>query len=129
MHHCLDGCVQKNYTMFSLLINYAKNQYLQKKRVKYKKNKYFKSRLITKGLLNLINTKDRLYKMMVQTNTNSVMYESLRANLKAYQRILKNSINEAKRVYHHNLFARSKSDIKNTCFIIKDTLGKNNVQK
>ena len=44
---------------------------------------------MTKGLLNSINTKDRLYKMMVQTNTNSVMYESLRANLKAYQRILK----------------------------------------
>ena len=53
---------------------------------------------MTKGLLNSINTKDRLYKMMVQTSTDSVMYEPLRANLKAYQRILKNSINEAKRV-------------------------------
>ena len=57
------------------------------------------------------------------------MYEPLRANLKAYQRILKNSINEAKRVYHHNLFARYKSDIKKTWSIIKDTRGKKNVQK
>ena len=84
---------------------------------------------MTKGLLNSINTKDRLYKMMVQTSTDSVMYEPLRANLKACQRILKNSINEAKRVYHHNLFARYKSDIKKTWSIIKDTLGKKNVHK
>ena len=129
LDHSLDGCPQKNYTIFLLLINYAKNKYLQKKRVKYKKNKHFKSKWMTKGLLNSINTKDRLYKMMVQTSTDSVMYEPLRANLKAYQRILKNSINEAKRVYHHNLFARYKSDIKKTWSIIKDTLGKKNVQK
>ena len=62
------------------------------------KNKHFKSKWMTKGLLNSINTKDRLFKMMVQTSTVSVMYEPFRANLKAYQRILKNSINEAKRV-------------------------------
>ena len=129
LDHSLDGCPQKNYTIFSLLINYAKNTYLQKKRVKYKKNKHFKSKWMTKGLLNSINTKDRLYQMMVQTSTDSVMHEPLRANLKAYQRILKNSINEAKRVYHHNLFARYKSDIKKTWSIIKDTLGKKNVQK
>ena len=89
LDHSLDGCPHKNYTIFSLLINYAKNKYLQKKRVKYKKNKHFKSKWMTKGLLNSINTKDRLYKMMVQTSTDSVMYEPLRANLKAYQRILK----------------------------------------
>ena len=84
LDHSLDGCPQKNYTLFSLLINFAKNKYLQKKRVKYKKKKHFKSKWMTKGLLNLINTKDRLYKMMVQTSTDSVMYEPLRANLKAY---------------------------------------------
>ena len=52
---------------------------------------------MTKGLLNSINTKGRLYKMMVQTGTDSVMYEPLRANLKAYQRILKNSIKKGKK--------------------------------
>ena len=119
LDHSLDGCPQKNYTIFSLLINYAKNKYLQKKRVKYKKNRHFKSKWMTKGLLNSINTKDRLYKMMVQTSTDSVMYEPLRANLKAYQRILKHSINEAKRVSHHNLFARYKSDIKKHGLLLK----------
>ena len=29
LDHCLDGCAQKNYTIFLLLINYAKNKYLQ----------------------------------------------------------------------------------------------------
>ena len=129
MDHSLDGCPQKNYTIFSPLINYAKNKYLQKKRVKYKKNKHFKSKWMTKRLLNSINTKNRLYKMMEQTSMDSIMYEALRANLKAYQLILKNSINEAKRVYHHNLFARYESDIKKTWSIIQDTLGKKNVKK
>ena len=89
LDHSLDGCPQKNYTIFSLLINYAKNKYLQKKRVKYEKNKHFKHKWMTKGLLNSMNTKDRLYKMILQTSTDSVMYEPLRANLMAYQRILK----------------------------------------
>ena len=37
LDHSLDGCPQKNYTIFSLLIYYAKNKYLQKKRVNIRK--------------------------------------------------------------------------------------------
>ena len=76
------------------------------------------------GLLNSINTKDRLYKILVQTDTNNILYETMRLNLKTYQRILKNSIKEAKRVYHFNLFSKYKADVKKTWSIIKDTLGK-----
>ena len=50
---------------------------------------------MTKGLLNSINTKDRLYKILVQTDINNILYETMRLNLKTYQRILKNSIKEA----------------------------------
>ena len=84
---------------------------------------------MTKGLLNSINTKDRLYKILVQTDTNNILYETMRLNLKTYQRILKNSIKEAKRVYHFNLFSKYKADVKKTWSIIKDTLGKTNSQK
>ena len=94
LDHSLEGCTQKNYMydIFSLLIKYAKNKHLPKKRVKYKKSKHFKSKWMTKGLLNSINTKNRLYTILVQTNTNNILYETMRLNLKTYQRILKNSI-------------------------------------
>ena len=125
----LEGCPQKNCDIFSLLIKYAKNKHLPKKRVKYQKSKHFKSKWMTKRLLNSINTKDRLYKILVQTDTNNILYETMRLNLKTYQRILKNSIKKAKRVYHYNLFSKYKADIKKTWSIIKDTLGKTNSQK
>ena len=129
LDHSLEGCPQKNYDIFSLLIKYAKNKHLPKKRVKYQKSKHFKSKWMTKGLLNSINTKDRLYKILVQTDTNNILYETMRLNLKTYQRILKNSIKEAKRVYHFNLFSKYKADVKKNWSIIKDTLGKTNSQK
>ena len=37
---------------------------------------------MTKGLLNSINTKDRLYKILVQTDTNNILCETMRLNLK-----------------------------------------------
>ena len=51
--------------------------------------------------------------------------------LKTYQRILKNSIKEAKRVYHSicSPDSKYKADVKKTWSIIKDTLGKTNSQK
>ena len=79
-------------------------------------------------MLNSINTKDRLYKIFVQTDTNNILYETIRLNLKTYQHILKNSIKEAKRVYHFNLFSKYKEVVKKTWSINKDTLGKTNSQ-
>ena len=57
LDHSLEGCPQKSYDIFSLLIKYAKHKHLPKKRVKYQKSKHFKSKWMTKGLLNSINTK------------------------------------------------------------------------
>ena len=83
---------------------------------------------MTKGLLNSIYTKDRIYKLFVQTDTNNILYETIRLNLKTYQHILKNSIKEAKQVYHFNLFSKYKEDVKKTWSINKDALGKTNSQ-
>ena len=53
----------------------------------------------------------------------------MQINLKTYQRILKYSIKDAKRVYHFNPFSKYNKDVKKTWLIIKDTLGKTNSQK
>ena len=52
----------------------------------------------------------------------------MRLNLKTYQRILKNSIKEGKRVYHFNLFSNHKEDVKKSWSIIIDTLAKTSSQ-
>ena len=51
-------------------------KHLPKKRVKYQKKLHKKSKWITNGILNSINKKDKLYKTLIQTDTNNtILYE------------------------------------------------------
>ena len=68
-----------NYELFNGLLNNARAKHLPKKRVKYQKKLHKKSKWITNGILNSINKKDKLYKTLIQTDTNdTVLYEILK---------------------------------------------------
>ena len=48
-----------------------------------------KSKWITNGILNSINKKDKLYKTLIQTDTNNtVLYERLKTEFKEYRAAL-----------------------------------------
>ena len=47
---------------------------------------------MTTGIFNSINTKDRLYKTLLKTDTDSNDYRVTKANFKRYREILRNSI-------------------------------------
>ena len=46
--------------------------YLPKRKVKYKKKRHVKSSWMTRGILNSINTKNMLYKIFIQADSQNV---------------------------------------------------------
>ena len=55
-----------NYEIFITLYQLAKNKQLPMKSVRYQKRKHKKSKWMTTGILNSINTKDGLYKSYIE---------------------------------------------------------------
>ena len=111
-----------NYQIFSQLLNYAKNKHLPTKTVKYNKKKHYKSKWITGAILKSINTKDKLYKTLAKTDSQSVIYQTLKKDFQQFQKTLKSTIRMAKKMYFHRTFTLYKGDIKKTWLIINKTL-------
>ena len=98
---------KENYNLFSMLIKYAKDKHLPPKNIKYNLKKHKKSKWITNGLLNSINTKDKLYKTFIQTNMeNEVLYNTLKEEYKLYRATLRRSIREASLLYENFSYMR-----------------------
>ena len=122
--------MQENYALFSSLLKYAKEKHLPKKLVKYNKKKHKKSNWMTNGILRSINIKDKLYKILVQTDIqDEALYGRLKHNYKTYRTTLRKSIRQAKRMYYTRTFNMYKNDIKKTWSIIKDSLNNDSNNK
>ena len=82
------------------------------KSVRYQKRKHNKSKWMTTGILNSINTKDRLYKTLLKTDTSSNAYKVAKANFKRYREILRSSIKRAKMLYYKKTFNLYQNGVK-----------------
>lgn len=121
---------QANHDIFSRLIEYARDKHLPKKIVRFDRRKHKKSKWITNGILQSINTKNKLYKIFIQSDpSNEALYEVLRNEYKTYRTTLRKSIREAKRKYYARTFETFKSDIKRTWSIINNSLKTNSKQQ
>ena len=81
---------------------------------------------MTTSILNAINTKNALYKTLIQTNpTNEDVHSRLKSEYTEYRAKLRKSIREAKRLYYLRLFAIHKNDIQKTWIVINNTLNNN----
>ena len=103
-----------------------KNKHLPKKVVRFNKKNHKKAKWLTNGILKSINTKDTMYKTLIKMNIeDEVNYENLKTEFNNYKKILRRSINEAKRQYYSRTFELYKNNIKQTWSVIKNTLQKN----
>ena len=82
------------------ILTQAKQRCMPEKIVKFNKNKHKKSPWMTRGILISINSKNKLYKTLLQTDPNSDMYGTLQTNYKTYKSIIRRSIMLAKRKYY-----------------------------
>ena len=111
---------QINYEIFSRLVKLAREKCLPKRTVKYNKRKHKNSKWMTDGILKSINTKDKLYKILIQTNVvNTAIFNTLKEEFKVYRATLRRSIREAKRRYYIKTFNMYKNDIKITRYICR----------
>ena len=115
-----------NYEILSGLLKYAREKHLPKKTVKYQKKRLKKSKWISNGILKSINTKDRLYKVLVQTDpANTILYERRKEEFKQYRAELRKSIRKAKRDYYTSIFNRHENDIRKIWGLLNETLNRN----
>ena len=80
---------------------------------------------MTNAILKSINTKDILYKILIQTNIqNREIFNTLKEEFQVYRATLRRSIREAKRRYYMRTFNMYKNDIKKTWSVINDTINR-----
>ena len=103
----------ENYQLLSSRLNAAREKHMPRKRVKYKKKFHKKSKWITNRILMSINKKDKLYKILIQTDLdNTVLYDRLKTDFKDYRASLRKIIRKAKRDYYTHIFNRHKMTLK-----------------
>ena len=86
------------------------------------KKKHYKSKWITGAILKSINTKDKLYKTLAKTDSQSVIYQTLKKDFQQFQKTLKSTIRMAKKMYFHRTLNLYKGDIKKTRLIVNKSL-------
>ena len=86
-----------NLNILNELISKAKDKHLPVRMIKFSKHKHSKSQWITKGIIQSIAYKDKLYMKLKQRPTDSEQYINRKTNFATYQRILKKLIRNAKK--------------------------------
>ena len=118
-----------NYDKLNNKIITAIENHFPLKRVRFNKRKHKDSKWITKGIINSINFRDKLYSKFRSTPNDNPMYHTLKTNLKTYNAILKQNIRLAKQSFYEQSFTKFKFDAKNTWGVIKSILNKSNCNK
>ena len=77
------------------------------------KNLNIYDKLNKNGILKSINTKDKLYKILIQTGTEDEhLYTRLKSEFITHRTVLRRNIREAKRMYYTRKFDLYENDIK-----------------
>ena len=77
---------------------------------------------MTYSILNSINKKDKLYRLLLKSDVNSNSHADLKARFKRYKETLRSIIKEAKRQYYHRRFLLYQNNVQKTWSVIKETL-------
>ena len=87
LEQSVDSKNYDNYDSFVTLINDAKEKHLPKKTTKFNKKKHKKTKWMTYGILQSINTKDILYKKLVKADIHDeIRYSTLKAEFGEYKK-------------------------------------------
>ena len=113
-----------NFDLFMKHFMNLKQECFQKKLVRFDKKKHKINPWLTAGILKSINSKDKIYKTLVQTSKDSTDYPVLLSNFKVYKNIIRRSIMHAKRDYYRNAFNRYSTNMKKTWQTISETLNR-----
>ena len=103
---------EQNTDLLQNIIDDAHKTCFQDKRIRIDRRKVPKTPWITYGLVKSIKTRNKLYKKLKNTSTDSDHYIHLKLNLKYFNKVLKKCINNSKRDYYAKLFQQNQDDPK-----------------
>ena len=118
-----------SYSNFNNILQQLMNKNFPVRKKKFNKYKHRKSKWITKGIIRSILFKDKLYVKLKATPVESDLYEGRLLNFRTYARILKQSINLAKKQYYFGCFEKFKGDMKKTWTIINEVVNRKQAKK
>ena len=114
----------RNYDILDNMIQAALEKHMPIKTIKYDKHKHKKNSWISNGIVRSIRFRDKLYSKLKSTDPSSEMYSTYKINLQTYNRILKQNIRQAKKLYYQKCFEKFKKDIKGTWMTIKQIINR-----
>ena len=113
MNTNINFCPQDTYEVFASLVKFAKENHLHSKIVNCNKRKHMKSKWMTDDILKSINTKDKLYTILIQTDTEGEhLYSRLKSDFITHRSVLRRNIMEAILMYYTRTFELYKNDNK-----------------
>ena len=115
----------ENYEVLEQTLKEVHNESFPERIVRFNVKKHKKTPWITTGILNSINRRNKLYKVLKQTKTDAISYATKKSNFNRYRNILSKTIAFAKRTYYIHIFDQCKRDMKKTWAILSDILNKN----
>ena len=98
---CLYSCCYSNALSFI--------HSLPTKKKKFKRRKHRIQKWVTKGIIKSIDTKDKMYKKLVQSRFHNEFFEVLKAQFNTYRNILKKVNSKVKRMYYVDVFTQFKN--------------------
>ena len=90
--------------------------------VRFNVKRHKKTAWITSGIIKSINHRNKLHKILRQTNSDAFCYIEKQTAFNRYRNELKKTITHAKRLHYKTIFNNVKHDMKKTWAIISDTL-------
>ena len=124
-----DHSIDDSYNIF--LEKFSDLQSFHMPTISVKNNKYRtpRSDWITTGIMNSIKYRDKLYIKLKKTKMTNPFYNSRYNELREYNRILRNNINSAKKMFYDCEFRKYRDNMKQTWRVINDILGQKNKSK
>ena len=94
----------KNYEVLEQTLKEVHNENFPERIVRFNVKKHKKAPWISTGILNSINRRNKLYKVLKQTKTDAISYATKKSNFNRYRNILSKTIAFAKRTYYIHIF-------------------------
>ena len=115
----------ENYEVLERTLKEVHTECFPERIVRFNDKKHKKTPWITTGILNSINRRNKLYRVLKQTKTDAISYATKKINFNRYRNVLCKTIAFTKRKYHIHIFEQCQRDMKKTWATLSDILNRN----